>query len=56
VETGRILDGERPPPFFDQLDEAVGGVEGELHPSQDKRTYVRSARSSNAEGRTRRPS
>jgi hypothetical protein len=28
-------------PLLDELDEAIGSVEGELHPPEDRRTYVR---------------
>ena len=32
--SGRLLGGHRPAPLLDELDEPVGGVEGELHPAR----------------------
>jgi hypothetical protein len=36
-----LLGGDRPAALLDELDETVGGVEGKLHPFEDRRTYVR---------------
>ena len=38
----RLVGRNRPAPRLDELDEAVGGVEGELHALDRNRTYVRS--------------
>ncbi len=37
----RLVRQHRPAPLFDQLDEAVGRIEPELHPRESRRTYVR---------------
>ena len=39
---GRLLGGNRPPALLNQLDEPVGRIERQLHPSEHTRTYVRS--------------
>src|SRR5205823_11777403 len=41
---GGLLGGDRPAPLLDELDQAIRGVETQLHGSQPIRTYVRKAR------------